>query len=161
MRHILIFNLTTTSSLSHYHLVTTSSLPHYFVEVEHPITELVSGQDLVEHMLWVASGKPLPDHLTANPFLGESCCFILICVEHIFLCKPLSRCINMYRSPAVRNAFSFTLPPTPLNRQPSSPPRLHTLSYTHPSLPRADFALLFPSLTLPKPTLTTTHITSS
>ena len=39
-------------------------------EVEHPITELVSGQDLVEHMLWVASGKPLPDHLAKKQFLG-------------------------------------------------------------------------------------------
>lgn len=46
-------------------------------EVEHPITELVTGQDLVEHMLWVASGKPLPEHLVKNPFLGT--------------CDPISR----------------------------------------------------------------------
>ena len=32
--------------------------------MEHPITELVSGEDLVEHMLWIAAGKPLPERLT-------------------------------------------------------------------------------------------------
>jgi propionyl-CoA carboxylase alpha chain len=37
--------------------------------VEHPITELVSGEDLVEHMLWIGAGKPLPERLTKNPTL--------------------------------------------------------------------------------------------
>jgi hypothetical protein len=52
------------------HHITSHHITSNHLEVEHPITELVTGQDLVEHMLWVASGKPLPEHLVKNPFLG-------------------------------------------------------------------------------------------
>jgi len=34
------------------------------LQVEHPITELVSGEDIVEHMFWVAAKQPLPKRLT-------------------------------------------------------------------------------------------------
>lgn len=44
--------------------------PFICIEVEHPITELVSGEDLVAHMLWIAAGKPLPQRLIKNPFLA-------------------------------------------------------------------------------------------
>src|SRR5690554_4231013 len=45
------------------------------LQVEHPITEYVSGEDLVEHMLWIASGKALPDRLVKQgkiPFKGHA-----------------------------------------------------------------------------------------
>lgn len=37
------------------------------LQVEHPITELISGEDLVEHMLWVGAGRPLPKKFIDNP----------------------------------------------------------------------------------------------
>lgn len=47
--------------------------------MEHPITELVSGEDIVEHMLWIAAGKKLPERLRAPalpngaiPFKGHA-----------------------------------------------------------------------------------------
>ena len=41
-------------------------------EVEHPITELVTGEDLVEHMLYIAAGQKIPDRLTSNPHLNAT-----------------------------------------------------------------------------------------
>jgi len=40
--------------------------------VEHPITELVTGEDLVEHMLYIAAGQKIPERLTKNPHLNAT-----------------------------------------------------------------------------------------
>ena len=51
-------------------LQTHNNIIDWIIEVEHPITELVTNEDLVEHMLWIAAGKELPAHLTKNPCLN-------------------------------------------------------------------------------------------
>lgn len=38
-----------------------------FAEVEHPVTELVTGEDLVEHMLYIAAGQKIPARLADKP----------------------------------------------------------------------------------------------
>jgi len=66
---IMLCNAVKYTSAGTIELLADSKQNFYFLEmntrlqVEHPITELVSGEDLVEHMLWIASGKPLPDRL--------------------------------------------------------------------------------------------------
>lgn len=56
--------------------------------MEHPITELVSGEDLVEHMLWVAADKPLPERLgTMYPVMCLCFCLIFQSLMHCRLAK--------------------------------------------------------------------------
>ena len=43
------------------------------LQVEHPVTEAITGLDLVELMIAVASGEPLPDDLNDVTFTGHAC----------------------------------------------------------------------------------------
>ena len=77
------------------------------LQVEHPVTEAITGTDLVEWQLRVASGEPLPKNqadLTINGHAIEA----RICAENPdnnFL--PATGTLNVYRKPA-HSAFAIS-----------------------------------------------------
>ncbi|WHZ13122.1 MAG: Methylcrotonyl-CoA carboxylase biotin-containing subunit [Burkholderiaceae bacterium] len=78
------------------------------LQVEHPVTEAISGQDLVEWQLRVAAGQPLPlkqDELRIHGHAIEA----RICAENPdndFL--PATGTLHVYRKPPAHTAFAVS-----------------------------------------------------
>jgi 3-methylcrotonyl-CoA carboxylase alpha subunit len=77
------------------------------LQVEHPVTEAITGQDLVEWQLRVASGEPLPCKQADLKMRGHAI-EARICAENPdkgFL--PATGCLSVYRKPA-HSAFEYS-----------------------------------------------------
>ncbi|MBF5004126.1 acetyl/propionyl/methylcrotonyl-CoA carboxylase subunit alpha [Diaphorobacter caeni] len=75
------------------------------LQVEHPVTEAITGEDLVEWQLRVASGEPLPKQQSELKIIGHAI-EARICAENPdnnFL--PATGSLNVYRKP---HCVSFT-----------------------------------------------------
>lgn len=82
------------------------------LQVEHPITELVSGEDLVEHMLWIAAGKPLPSRLvkqTCLPFKGWAIESRVYAEDPLRNFLPSIGPLNTYKEPELFSSPSSTV----------------------------------------------------
>lgn len=82
------------------------------LQVEHPITELVSGEDLVEHMLWVAAGKALPAKMVEQqclPFSGSAIESRVYAEDPIRNFLPSIGPLTVYREPQVFQTPSGTV----------------------------------------------------
>ncbi|TXT40902.1 MAG: 3-methylcrotonyl-CoA carboxylase alpha subunit [Comamonadaceae bacterium] len=84
------------------------------LQVEHPVTEAITGQDLVEWQLRVASGEPLPLRQEQLSITGHAI-EARICAENPdnnFL--PATGTLDVYRKPAHVSFLPPVFPPRPL-----------------------------------------------
>ena len=80
------------------------------LQVEHPVTEMVTGQDLVEWQLLVAAGAPLPLPQAQLHFSGHAIEARIYAEKPSAGFLPSTGTLGIFRTPA---AIQFTVPPSP------------------------------------------------
>jgi 3-methylcrotonyl-CoA carboxylase alpha subunit len=80
------------------------------LQVEHPVTEMVTGQDLVEWQLLVAAGAPLPLSQAQLRFSGHAIEARIYAEKPSAGFLPSTGTLEIFKTPA---AIQFTVPPSP------------------------------------------------
>ncbi|HTD17768.1 MAG TPA: acetyl/propionyl/methylcrotonyl-CoA carboxylase subunit alpha [Chthoniobacterales bacterium] len=80
------------------------------LQVEHPVTEMVTGQDLVEWQLLVAAGAPLPLSQAQLHFSGHAIEARIYAEKPSAGFLPSTGALEIFKTPA---AIQFTVPPSP------------------------------------------------
>ena len=90
------------------------------LQVEHGVTELVTGLDLVAWQIRVAAGEPLPDSILASEPLGHAIEARIYAEDPHQRFTPVSGTVTTWRMPEVRGFGSTPAWP------PGPPCRLNT-----------------------------------
>jgi 3-methylcrotonyl-CoA carboxylase alpha subunit len=80
------------------------------LQVEHPVTEFITGQDLVEWQLLVAAGSPLPLSQDQLSFRGHAIETRIYAEKPSFGFLPATGTLEVFRPP---QAIQFTVPASP------------------------------------------------
>jgi 3-methylcrotonyl-CoA carboxylase alpha subunit len=80
------------------------------LQVEHPVTEMVTGQDLVEWQLLVAAGAPLPLSQAQLHFSGHAIEARIYAEKPSAGFLPSTGTLEIFKTP---EAIQFTVPPAP------------------------------------------------
>ncbi|TFK42018.1 carbamoyl-phosphate synthase L chain, ATP binding domain-containing protein [Crucibulum laeve] len=110
------------------------------LQVEHPVTEMVTGLDLVEWQLEVAAGNPLPLEQASIPLVGHAFEARIYAENPRNNFLPDSGPLLYLSTPTPTHTFAPSFPPIPLSS--SAPP----LSALTPSLSSHDTTPVSPSL---------------
>jgi 3-methylcrotonyl-CoA carboxylase alpha subunit len=80
------------------------------LQVEHPVTEMITGQDLVEWQLLVATGAPLPQSQGQLHFRGHAIEARIYAEKPSSGFLPSTGTLEVFKTP---EAVHFTVPPSP------------------------------------------------